>query len=236
MDLFEVLRDDVNLNTGRIDASHRWSLPGVICHACGSTWGNVGLEYPSVNLSKLPNEKEYRRARAVPLGEFTRLREPIVRLMGREALLLPGTEFGPLEGKGKGKFTADFAWVNAWTLLATAKGLEKLSEEVPGLKGFHPQIKFTSVAAPTLLELELEPHGELVLPAFDNGELPCKVCERDPRGLPEEIIITKSSIPKNRHLFRARNFTTLLLATDRFVKVVGDSGLVGLSFEKVKIL
>jgi Protein of unknown function (Gmx_para_CXXCG) len=48
-------------------------------------------------------------------------------------------------------------------------------------------------------------------------------------------VIAKSSIPDDLHLFRARNFTTLVLATDRFVKAVQDLELVGLRFEEASV-
>ena len=232
--LFEVLRDDPNLGTGSIDATHKWCLPGVVCPHCGSTWGNVGLEYPTVDLSSLPNEKAYRPG-PVPLHEFTELREPVVRLMGRSALLLPGTQFGPLLGNAKGRFAADFAWVNLWTVLATAESLAWLKERVPNLSAVRPELKFAGPDQPTLLELQLEPHGELILSPLSSGADPCSVCGWDPRPLPEKIVIDRSSITENYHLFRARNFNTLVLATDRFVKAVQDLGLVGLRFKEVTI-
>ena len=233
--LFEVLRDDPNLGTGSIDATHTWCLPGVICPHCGSTWGNVGLEYPEVDLSSLPNEKAYRRPAPVPLHEFTKLCEPVACLIGRTALLLPGTQFGPLLGKAKGRFAADFAWVNLWTLLATAESLAWLRERVPNLCSVTPELRFAGPDQPTLLELQLEPHGELILSPVRRGADPCSICGWDPRPLPDEVVIVSSSIPPNLHLFRARNFTTLMLATDRFVKAVQDLGLVGLRFEEVTI-
>lgn len=233
--LFTVLRDDANLGTGAIDATHKWFLPGVICLACKSTWGNVGLEYPSVDLSSLDNERAYQAPRPVAWSKFESLREPVARLMGPDALLLPGTHFGQLVGKAKGRFTADFAWVNLWTLLATAESFSYLKDRFPNLKGVTPELTFTGPDRPTLLELELEPQGEVVLPPQSNGAGVCETCGRDPSSLPDRIVIAKSSIPQDLHLFRARNFTTVLLATERFVKAVQDLGFVGLNFEEVTV-
>ena len=236
MQLFAVLRDDPNLGTGTVDAAHKWCLPGVICTRCGSTWATVGLEYPAVDLSSLPNEQTYRRPWPVPFNEFVRLCRQVAELMEREALLRPGADIGPLVGKRKGRFVADFAWVNLWTLLATKESLAWLEERVPNLIGVSPTLTFRGDEPPTLLDLQLEPQGELILPPVRNGAYPCDECGRDPRSLPEQIVIAKSSIPKNLHLFRARNFTTVVLATDRFVKAVRDLGLVGLRFELVSVL
>lgn len=232
--LFRVRPDDPNLRTGMIDATHKWGLPGVICPRCGSTWGNVGLDYPAIDLSSLANEKSYRRARAVDLKEFVRLREPLARLMDPDALLLPGTQFGPLVGDGKGKFT-DFAWLNLWTLLVTRENLVKLNAKVPNLQGIIPELTFRSADHPQFLELYLPPQGELALPAFGDAA-PCTACGRDGRSLPDHIAIVRSSISDDIHLFRTRNFTTLVFATDRFVKAVQDLNLVGLRFEEAKIL
>jgi uncharacterized double-CXXCG motif protein len=235
MELFEVLRDDPNLGTGRLDAAHKWALPGVICPHCKATWGSAGLEYPAVDLSSLPGEKAYREPGAVPLNEFARLRSDVARLMEPDARLLPGTQFGPLVGKGTGRFPADFAWLTLWTLLITKEGFAWLTDRIPNLNGVSPQLKFAD-EQPMLLELYLEPLGELVLVPADDDEDPCDVCGRNPTPLPDEIVVVKSSIPTNRHIFRARNFNTVLLATDRFVKAVQDLGLVGLVFNPVKLL
>lgn len=234
MELFEVLRDDANLGTGRLDASHKWSLPGVICPHCNATWGSAGLEYPVVDLSSLPGERAYRDTGAVPLNEFIRLRNDVASLMEPDALLLPGTQFGPLVGKGAGRFAADFVWLTLWTLLITKEGFAWLTERVPNLKGVSPRLTFAG-ERPTLLELYLEPLGELVLLPADDDEDPCDACGRNPTPLPDEIVVVKSSIPTNQHIFRGRNFNTVLLATDRFVKAVEDLGLVGLVFKQVRI-
>jgi uncharacterized double-CXXCG motif protein len=169
------------------------------------------------------------------MHEFTELCEPLVGLMGRTALLLPGTQFGPLLGNARGRFAADFAWVNLWTVLATAESLVWLSERVPNLSGVTPELRFAGPDQPTLLELQLEPHGELILSPARHDADPCNVCGWDPRPLPEKIVIDRSSISENYHLFRARNFNTLVLATDRFVKSVEDLGLVGLRFKEVTV-
>ena len=163
MELFNVLRDDANLGSGIIDATHKWVLPGITCPHCDETWGNVGLEYPTVDLSFLPNEKEYRRSRPVGLDEFKRLSEPIAGLMGRNALLLPGTHFGPLIGNAKGRF-ADFAWLLPWTLLATKASLGWMRDRIAKIDGVPPELSFRGADRPALVELQLEPRGKLVQP------------------------------------------------------------------------
>lgn len=234
MELFEVLPDYPNLGTGRIDATHTWSLPGVFCPHCGETWGNAGLQYPTVDLSHLPGEKTYRQPATVHWNEFGSLCSSLTSLMEPDALLLPGTQFGPLVGRGHGRFVADFAWVNLWTLLVTKEAFGWLADRVPNLNGTSPDLKFAN-ERPTLLELYLPPRGELVLPPPDDGEDPCSLCRREPRSLPDELVIERSSVPDNLHIFRAHNFTTVVLATDRFVKAVADLGLVGLVFKQVRI-
>jgi uncharacterized double-CXXCG motif protein len=227
--LFEVVRDDSNLGSGYIDATHKWGLPGVICSQCNSTWGAVGSEYPSVDLSGLSNENAYRKARAVPFDEFERLRQPILRMLPEGSKLIPGTQFGPLLGEAKGKFK-DFAWINLWTLLIRSEVRTALETRVSNLICVRPQLSWKGVET-DLLELQLDPHGHLVSPSTSQPS--CEACGRDPNSLPKQIIVTRSSIPDNVDLFRARNFNTVLLATSRFVNAVRDLNLVGVRFNEV---
>lgn len=234
--VFEVLPDYATAGSGIVDAVNKWGLPGVTCPRCGSTWGNVGLAYPAVDLSKLSNEKVYRKARAVSLEEFVELRRPILSLMPDGSVPLPGTRFGPLIGEAKGLF-GDFAWLNLWTLLIQSQALQRL--RLAGVRtpvGVPPILTFRDKNPPNLLELQLEPHGKMAPASFPINPLPsCPSCGRDPNSMPKHIVIEAPSIPKNLDLFRARDFTTLILATEGFVGAVQNLKLTGVVFQEVAV-
>jgi uncharacterized double-CXXCG motif protein len=172
MSLFEVLWDDKKLDSGYIEATHKWGLPGVSCPGCRDTWGAVGSEYPAVDLSFLSNESDYRVNRPVSLNEFKALRAPLVRLVPESAPLGPGTQFGPLVGKAKGKFN-DFASVNLWTLLIRSELKAKLETRMKMPPTVRPEL--TWLGDPTdLLELQLEQHGNIKY--ADPFEFSCQAC------------------------------------------------------------
>ena len=117
---------------GVVDAWHKLSLPGVRCHMCGTTWSDVGYEYPSIDLSQLPERHEFVKARPEPFSEFARLRELVRPLAPPNAELPPGTGFGPLVGRATGDF-GPIVWVGGEKLLLRRDVLERLQSE--GVRG-----------------------------------------------------------------------------------------------------
>ena len=77
----------------KIVGERQWYLPGIRCEFCDATSGTVGLDYPLVDLSKMPGEASY-RARVVDLSEFKRLRDALAEYLSEPMLLRPGTGFG----------------------------------------------------------------------------------------------------------------------------------------------
>lgn len=216
-----------------IHDEHKWGLPGVKCSMCGATWGNVGLAYPSIDLSALSNEKRYRNVWPVPLEELEELRRPIRQLVGDEIYLPPGTDFGSLVGSAKGNF-GDFAWVNSWTLLIRREVLQALKSSGVSMPiGVPAQLRFAKRNQPEFLELQIEPYAMLVFPP--STPQPCPACDRLGISLPEQIIVEEPSIPTDVDLFRARNFTTIILATERFMEATQSLKLTDISFQEVLV-
>ncbi|MGH9904056.1 MAG: SitI6 family double-CXXCG motif immunity protein, partial [Pyrinomonadaceae bacterium] len=209
---------------------------GVSCQRCGSTWSNVGLAYPAIDLSVLPNEKRYQSAKPVSLEDFDELQRAILSLMPDNSLPPPGTRFGPLVGVARGIF-GDFAWLNLWTMLVRSQALERL--HVAGVRtpiGVAPMLAFKNRQSPDLLELQIEPHAKLASSSFSVLLLAtCPSCGRDPNSLPEHLVIEASSVPKHVDLFRARDFTTLILATEEFAEAVQNLKLTGVIFQEVAV-
>ena len=224
--------DEKEFDNSIINANHAWGLPGVICQACGNTWSDVGLAYPVVSLSGLQDKKEYETPRAVPLKEFEFLRDRLLSVIPAGTLILPGTEFGPLVGKATGTF-GDFAWLNPWTLLIKIEAYRKLQDAGVRLpKGANHRVNFGKRAPNPLVELQIEPFACL---ESSNQTLPCVACGYVFMGLPSPIVIARSTVPDFVDLFRVKDFTTLILATENFFNITNDLGLTGIKFRPIAV-
>ncbi|WP_043709703.1 double-CXXCG motif protein [Corallococcus macrosporus] len=218
---------------GSINAWHRWSLPGVHCPTCGATWSDVGHEYPSVDLSHLPERTLFERPRPEPFSEFARLRELVRPLAPPHAALPPGTSFGPLTGKATGHL-GPIAWVEQLLLLVLPDVLERLQTEgIEGLVGCRTELTFRQ-KPPTFLELQIEPLGRLHPSCIPLGTPPpCETCGRHGFTRPEAPILDAASLPSGVDLFRVGNFATMVIGTERFMEAVRRHNLDGITFREL---
>jgi hypothetical protein len=69
-----------------------------------------------------------------------------------------------------------------------------------------------------LFELEIEPRARLAEVLLPLGAVQCHACGRRGGILPEEIVIERSTVPRGLDVFRVRDFTTLILVTEKFVQ------------------
>jgi Protein of unknown function (Gmx_para_CXXCG) len=263
MRLFELKPDETQRGKEydyHFDASHKWCLPAVRCPIHGP-WGIVGVSYPAVDLSGLPEEERYRDIWPVAVEEFEALRGPIVPLMPDGSVPLPGTEFGPLVGDASGTF-GDFSWPALWLPLIRREALERLLEMgVRSMVGAPTKLTFKAREVPDeyersftpaywagtepvrietepadLLELQIEPHVQFAAASLpDDGAPPCPVCGRRAISRPDRIIINRSSVPERMDLFRARDLPTLILGTERFADAVRALQLTGIALEEVEV-
>lgn len=233
--LFEVLPSEENAHQlGVINAKHEWGMPGVICPVCGNTWTNIGLAYPLISLSSFRFEKEFRIPRAVPLTEFNSLKTRLAAVIPSGTFIFPGTEFGPLIGKATGTFD-DFAWLNPWTLLIKADAYKKLKAKGVQLpsKARHKLI-FRRKDQSDLFELQIEPFAETHSSTVEAA--PCPGCGYAAVSFPDPVVVNQSSLPKHVDLFRAKDFTTLLLASANFKHACDELRLIGIEFREVSVL
>jgi uncharacterized double-CXXCG motif protein len=235
--LFRIQPDDANWGKHYryyINAAHRWKLPGVRCPSCGR-WATVGLDYPAVDLSSLPSEPRYRHARSVELEEYEELKQHVLTLLPGDAVVAPGTEFGPLVGKAWGTFGA-FAWLNPWTVLMGDETLRHLeSEGVQGLQPVIPELTYRRKAPIAIQELQIEPIASLASSALPLWWKPsCKVCGRHPNPV-NRIVVDRASVPKDKDLFRIREFTTVILATERFRDVAQSLNMSDILFDEITV-
>ena len=232
MRLFEIRPDDSSDYV--VEANHRWGLPGVKCDACGATWSNVGVAYPAVDLSALPNANRYTNFRPVPWNEFEQLRAPILELLPKGAIAPPGTEFGPLVGRVRGALP-DLVWRDTWTLLSRPDVLSRLSRE--GLE-VPRGVKAELEGGPQrdLIELQLEPRATLAACCLPLGvPAACSVCGRRGIKRPRELVVERSSVPENLDFFRLSDLTTAILASEKAVKTLTELRLTGFHIAEVSL-
>jgi uncharacterized double-CXXCG motif protein len=226
------IKEDRSLGyTGFVDGVNKWGLPGIdTCPACKATWSG-GMAYPSVDLTPVTALGDFEKARAEPIEEYERLRELVRPLLPPGAIVEPGSTFGPLVGKARGRF-GQFVSNYAWVLLVRRAALEKLQAEgLRGLKGCRTQVRFRQSNAPELLELEILPVGRAhpdCLPP--DRKPPCPRCGRLGLSLPRELSLDASSLPSDLDLFRLVDFSTVIVCTERFAEACQRLGLDGITF------
>lgn len=211
---------------GNLEARHRWGLPGVRCTVCGVTWANTGIAYPTVDLSGLVNASEYERQWPVPWEVFEERRSQIVNLLPAGAPAPPGTELGPLIGKGAGTF-GDFAWQGSWTVLMRDEALERLwNAKLSGPQ--RARAELTGRSVPKLIELQIEPQGCLSERCLSGrSDPPCAVCGRLAITRPAVVVLDASSVGPEIDVFRLRDLTTMIVVTDRVADRIDTLGLTG---------
>ncbi|MCP3142322.1 SitI6 family double-CXXCG motif immunity protein [Pyxidicoccus xibeiensis] len=220
--------------TGDFNAGRKWSLPGARCSACGATWSATGHQYPSVDLSHLPERGEFEKPRSEPYAELARLRERVRLLAPPTATLPPGTGFGPLVGTARGDL-GPLTWQGNYLLLLRRDTLDRLQAEgARGLLGCRTELQWKQRNPPEFLELQIEPHGQLHPDCIPSDvPPPCTTCGRYGISRPDEPMIDASSLPSELDLFRVGNFATMLVGTERFMDAVRRLDLDGISFREL---
>ncbi|NVJ22486.1 MULTISPECIES: double-CXXCG motif protein [Myxococcus] len=164
--------------TGAYDLGREWVLPGVECPTCKAVWGGGGYDYPTVDLSELPGRQDFEQPRCVPWNQFVSLRKRVMPLVPPGAVVGPGTGFGALTGRAKGKFAPVVIHV-PWMLLvepALVAKLEGLTGAIPVPTRFKARPGMTG-----LVELEVRPGGSILGAATHK---PCSTCGRTGFVLP----------------------------------------------------
>ncbi|WP_407667505.1 SitI6 family double-CXXCG motif immunity protein [Myxococcus dinghuensis] len=210
-----------------ITGKRRWGLPGTECPRCEAGGSTIGLIYPSVDLSPLPEEREYRKARVVSWDEYVRLRDAVLPLMPPGAVVKPGAAMGPLVGHVRGH--PPLVAMDLRHLYVQPEGAERLL--AAGLRGIKPEptsLKVGRHVAP-ILELEVLVGGDYA-PECRPEKLgdPCPVCGTQRRGLtPYSWWLDSAGLP-DTDLFRFRPRPGYIVASERFVDVLhslGDTGI-----------
>lgn len=236
MELYKISPDDENWGKVYNDdlvAYYPWHLPGVHCPECDQKWAEVGLSYPLVDLSKSPLGKQLKKARNAKLDVFEMLQDAAKQYVPIGLPLLPGTAFGPLKGKIKGRF-GDFVWRQSWDLLIRVEVYQKLAAAELHLPEPVVPILQEKVQG-QLFHLQIQAHGYLSHRSYvDPDTTICPRCKRDTRKI-KKIIMMKESLPTHLDVFRIGDFPTKILVTERFKDAVDQLGLTNILFEKVEL-
>jgi uncharacterized double-CXXCG motif protein len=121
--------------------------------------------------------------------------------------------------------------------MAKPETLEKLrAEGVRGLKGVPMKLSSRSKKPPALLDMELQTHGHLHPVCFpESWKDSCRRCERNGNRLPDELVLAEATLPEDVDVFRLRDFTTVLVASERFVNAVERLGLDEIVFIELPV-
>ncbi|QRN98055.1 hypothetical protein JRI60_02985 [Archangium violaceum] len=235
MSYFTIEQDKASGYTGYVDGTYKWALPAINCSLCKAIWGG-GFAYPSVDLTPVANLANFEKSRAEPIEEYRRLSELVRPLLPPGAIPAPVTTFGPFVGWGRGRFGSFVAPV-PWLLMVRREALDKLQAEgLRGLKGCRTQLRFRQRQSPELLELEILPMGRLHPDCLPPGrQPPCPRCGRDPVSLPKVRLLDSTTVTDPLDLFRLRDFSGVLVCTERFADACQRLGLDGISFQPLPV-
>ncbi|NVJ20967.1 MULTISPECIES: double-CXXCG motif protein [Myxococcus] len=220
-ELDEALASRDPMYPGGYEARRTWKLPGAVCPTCHGEWATLGLDYPTVDLTALPSEREYRKARQTMWEEYARLRDGVVPLLPAGALVEPALGLGPLVGRARGNLPP-LVLQESWRLLVHGDVLQTLEDA--RLTGITPvEARISGSKRGPLYELEIMPTGRLApecQPRF-YGKGPCTTCGLQEYELPERWWLDATHLP-SLDLFRFAVTPCRIMASERFVEVLGE--------------
>lgn len=215
-----------------IDAKHPLKLPGVVCPICG-TWSTTGAIYPSFNASVLSDKLCSISSLPISIELFDELRLKVASLLGVEDNFVPGSEFGHLKGKAKGKF-GDFAWLNPWTPLIRESVWLELREAGIELLGVRAELNFGKQKYEPFVEIEVH-SGVKLISELILEEDRCRCCGRLPLKKGGEIIIDGSSFNNLVPIQRIYELPTILIVNDRLAKFIQQRNLRDVLLTQIEI-
>jgi len=226
-------------SSGYFIGEHLWNLPGISCSRCKEVWATTGVAYPAIQLSEFIDLKNAQKESVVDVDEFIKLEAMVLDRFPHLEIITPGTSFGNLVGTLRGRNFTDFVPSTPWTLLMQEDTLNALSNSgtLDRLEYGRVQLKDDSLVPGTLFEAQLMPRGHLILSS--NGlteDSACSLCGRRSITLPPRMKVTANSIPDELNLFRLANFTTIVVATQKFVDAYIQLKLTGLEFDEIEIV
>ncbi|MCP3137238.1 SitI6 family double-CXXCG motif immunity protein [Pyxidicoccus xibeiensis] len=237
MKFYRARRDPSAPHSGNLSGIYKWYLPPVLdCPGCGpGVFGTDTFRYPCVDLTGLPNLREFEDPSPRPLEVYLRLREQVLPQLPPGAVLGPGTALGPMVGRASGSFGPLFMH-DPGHLEIRREALAQLQEAgVRGLRGCPTELRFRGKSPPELLEPQLEIRGELHRDCLPADAKTCERCGSKNYSLPDPPILDAATLPGEVDLFRLAGWSSLIIATERFVDAVKRLGLDGVVFREVQM-
>lgn len=228
------IRPDQNVwgKSNFIDAKHPLKLPGVVCPICG-TWSITGAIYPSFDASVLSDKLCSINSFPISIESFDELSLKVAGLLGVEDTFVPGSEFGKLRGKAKGKF-GDFAWLNPWTPLIRESVWLELREAGVELLAVRAELDFGKQEHEPFVEIEVH-SGVKLISELVLEEDKCRCCGRLPIKKGSNIIIDGSSFNNSIPIQRISELPTILIVNDRLAKFIQQRNLRDVLLTRIEI-
>ncbi|NMO14015.1 hypothetical protein HPC49_00090 [Pyxidicoccus fallax] len=237
MKFYELRADRSAPYTGSLSGIYKWYLPSVVdCPGCGArVFGDTTVRYPCVDLSALPNVRDYEYKLPQPLDEYLRLSEQLRPLLPPGAVLMPGMALGPMVGKASGTFGQLFMHDPSFVQIRR-EALTRLQEAgIRGLHGCPLEVRFRGKNPPELLEPQLELRGGFHPDCLPADARTCERCGAANYSLPDPYILDAATLPTDVDLFRLADWSAVILATERFVDTVKQLSLDGVTFREVRV-
>jgi uncharacterized double-CXXCG motif protein len=223
MNFYRLTDDDDFRSSYSFRLSRQWNLPGVICSACGATWGMIGVIYPAFDLPEGLDPKDYVNRWPVPIGRFKELQKDLCVAWNKNIPIPPGLEFGASVGTVRGKL-GDFAWENSWCGFISKAALNALCDRGFQLMTREPKINW-SRGAFEFLEIHIGDFVELDAPGW--AELlaeRCNVCGRLDHSKMniDDAAIQESSMPEGKHIFRIKDWPTYIIVSEYLATTIRE--------------
>jgi uncharacterized double-CXXCG motif protein len=250
MKIFEVKPDENWPFKYNITAFHKWSLPGVKCSECGFVGGASNSQYPELSIPEGVDPKPFLKRWPVTYKRQAELQSILVKGWEAQVELFPGTDFGPLVGKGSGN-CGDVAWAGIGTMLLSAEAIEKFETVgVSNLSLVTTEIKWRSKNSPEYFELSIPTNLKLA-PSYLVKIGLTKTCEkckivwrvkdlptRQERLAQAELeycpVLDAKSLPKIWYLSRIENWGSIV-ASEHFKNAAMQIGLTNVLFRELQI-
>jgi uncharacterized double-CXXCG motif protein len=234
MDIFELTEEaPEELPKYEIEGERRHYLPGTHCPVCDQYRAEVGVGYPTVDVSAARQVIRRLVADNIELSEYEELRAALVEHVPPELPLMPGVGFGSFKGK-HGGVALDFMW---WVgeLFVSRHAANSLQTSKARFRSAEAHFQTRGGKTLDVVEIEAWPVARLHPSCAPAGTLPpCPKCGRWVVKTTTPILVA-DTIPAQDDVFRALGATSRIFVTSRFADALTSHGLRGCSLRPVEV-
>ena len=193
----------------------------------------MGLHYPSVDLKQMtldsPIEKYLPDRVEVEWEEYLELARPIQEFLGVNTLIWPNTKLGPSMGRIK-KAPDAINSSYACDMYLREDAFMALDKCGINLKVAKSRVRPHKKHILTLYDVEIPAVASL---NRAKKESRCRYCGLS--EMSEDIVVDKSSVPRDVDVFKLREDPFRIVLSERFVDFVEKLGLTGMPVNPVKV-